>query len=372
LTTHDMRQLALWGLWSGTCSLPLHLASGMAMRALQDFKLQGFGLTEASAQSRNAVLQLISRPIFPKAYTTCKRSLRWHADDDEIPEDIGFEDYCQDVAVQRMPEGYGELRHKIEVGFCLQDCTVTLTIDFDSEVGSGCEASCHGGNVVVQLLPRPCAQFLGTSPAPPVATPPVKKRKKAETLLSWRCRAGDAALGDPDDNDYQIRESVLHRFAARVFSVGERQFSVAEVLQFLWRALGAPLRWTETLHPYAIQPTFYMLLREAFLRCLAHHNDSNAVIEDDEDLFTAAPSGPNDSDFMNDVSGLREQEKKVKSRRRKGKTEKGSRPNEPDAGQRFLARYPHLDPNRTKAEKELKSRRRHGRSQAVGLSSAGG
>ena len=78
----------------------------------------------------------------------------------------------------------------------------------------------------------------------------------------------------------------------------EPVFSTHESVQFLWRMLGAPFRWTETLYPYAEAPTFYLLLRDVFIQCLLGRDSG------DEELFTARSSGPNDSDFIHDIAAL--------------------------------------------------------------------
>jgi len=295
--------LALWGLWSGSCTLPLHLAAAMAARALQDFKLQGFGPQDASLKARDAILQRYGGADFSKnmAFTRCSRSLKWckamDSDDEDGDVPVGTQDAFQNIPVQEKFEGYGELDHDITVGVRLGHCTVMLKTDLIGQVDERNESSSHSGKVVVHFGRREPGQF--------------QRRRDGETLLSWGAHGGDEC--NDEEDEYTLEPSVLKRFAAAVFPACGVTLTEAEVVQFLWRLLGAPLRWTETLHPYAEQPTFYTLLRDVFLRCLARHADAHAVIDGGEAFFVAATSGNDDSDFMNDVAALREHEMKVKS-----------------------------------------------------------
>jgi len=303
LCTHEMRRLALWSLWSGTCTLPLHLAAAMAARALQDFKLQGFGPQEANVKARDAILQRYGGADFSKnmAFTRCSRSLKWckamdsDDEDDDVP--IGTQDAFQNIPVQEKFEGYGELDHDITVGVRLGDCTVTLKTALIGQVDERNESSSHSGKVVVHFGRREPGQF--------------QRRRDGETLLSWGAHGGDECTDEEDEST--LDSAVLHRFTTAVFPACEVPFSQVEVVQFLWRLLGAPLRWSETLHPYAEHPTFYTLLRDVFFRCLLRHHDANAVIDDGEAFFVATTSGKDDSDFMNDVAAVRERELKVRS-----------------------------------------------------------
>lgn len=274
----DMQQLALWNLWSGTCSLPLHLAAGMAIRSLQDFKLQGFGSSDASDQFRNVIQRLIDGPELRTAFTICTRSLEWRNYDDFDNTNSDDDSDFQNVAMKDEFSGYGELCHKIDIGFCFRGCNVTLNVSLYGEVDPG-NANCHHAGSV---------------------------HCDGKTLLRWHCCDGD----DEDDSEYTLNARRLHRFSAQFFPDCIAAPSEAEVVQFLWRVLGAPLRWTDTVYPYASHSTFFLHVREAFLRCLKHHANAGVVLSNDEDPFTASPSGPNDSDFMHDLWKLRHEERR--------------------------------------------------------------
>jgi len=322
-----MRTLALWCLEAGSYALPGELAAGFAARALRDFKLQGWGPNAARMQARSAALELAASPLLVGAFTACHRSLQWRrerrgggrrgagaagsswtssagsAGSGDTAETTGGQDagrqHFREVAAQENFSGYGQVVQSIEASLELRGCRLTMKASCESDVSSGCAGFCHLGVVDVHFFP---------SSSPPAA---------AQTILEWHQQDGDYG----DDYEYSLDTALLDRVACCLcdnslssdctasaeesLSTSPFQLSVAEALQLLWRILGAPFRWSRLCYPFAVEETFYLLLRNVFIRCMSPGLQTEEA--DEQPLFNCERSGADDSDFINDIAGLRQQ-----------------------------------------------------------------
>merc|ERR1712151_734269 len=202
----------------------------------------------------------------------------------------------RDVALQERFSGYGQVVQTIEIGFQMYSCRLALKASCEGDVSSGCAGCCHSGTTI--------AQFDGDA--------------EAHTLLRWHAEDGDCG----EDSEYFVDEAILsqvsHGLIAGTSAAAtddepllespppEPPLSGPEALQLLWRMLGAPFRWCRLCYPFATEETFYLLLRDVFIRCADHHfGDEEGQTE--PGLFTCERSSKDDSDFNHDVAGLRQQ-----------------------------------------------------------------